>query len=59
MILTEGADTTEIALRDFCREHLAGYKVPRSVRIESDLPRGPTGKILKRKLMEMLEAQPA
>lgn len=50
----EGQETTEIALRDFCRDRVAGYKVPRRVVIANDLPRGPTGKILKRKLKELL-----
>ncbi len=50
VLLKEGATTSEIALRDHCRARLAGYKVPREVRIASDLPRGPTGKILKRAL---------
>jgi len=50
----EGQATTEIALRDFCRDRVAGYKVPRRVIIAPDLPRGPTGKILKRKLKELL-----
>ncbi len=52
--LTEGSEATEIELRDFCRDHLAGFKAPRRVIISSDLPRGPTGKILKRKLRELL-----
>jgi len=50
----EGRDVNEIALRDFCRERIAGYKVPRRIIISNDLPRGPTGKILKRKLIELL-----
>jgi long-chain acyl-CoA synthetase len=50
----EGQDVTEIALRDYCRERVAGYKVPRRVIIATDLPRGQTGKILKRKLKELL-----
>jgi len=50
VILNEGAVADEAALRSHCREHLAGYKVPRDVRIETDLPRGPSGKILKRAL---------
>ena len=50
----EGQETTEITLRDFCRDRVAGYKVPRRVVIANDLPRGPTGKILKRMLKEML-----
>lgn len=53
VILKEGADPAsagEVELRNFCRSRLAGYKVPRSVRIEKELPRSPTGKILKRAL---------
>ncbi len=52
--LHEGQTATDIELRDFCRDRLAGYKVPRRVIIAADLPRGPTGKILKRKLKELL-----
>jgi acyl-CoA synthetase (AMP-forming)/AMP-acid ligase II len=33
-----------------CRERLANYKVPRQVEFRADLPRGPSGKILKRLL---------
>lgn len=54
--LREGAAATETDLREHCRERLAGYKVPRQVIIAADLPRGPTGKILKRKLKENLPA---
>ncbi|HZK19028.1 MAG TPA: AMP-binding protein [Clostridia bacterium] len=36
----------------FCRGKLAGYKIPRSYNIVNDLPRSPSGKILKRKLRE-------
>ncbi len=46
---------TSIELRDFCRGHLANYKVPRHVHIAADLPRGPTGKILKRDLRPLLQ----
>jgi long-chain acyl-CoA synthetase len=37
-------------LRAFCRGHLAEFKVPRRFVVARDLPRGPTGKILKRLL---------
>ncbi|MGE0479976.1 MAG: class I adenylate-forming enzyme family protein [Phycisphaerae bacterium] len=50
VILREGAATDATALREFCRTRLAGYKVPREVELASDLPRSPTGKILKRAL---------
>jgi long-chain acyl-CoA synthetase len=36
----------------FARERLAGYKLPRSVEFVDDLPRTPSGKVLKRKLRE-------
>ncbi len=52
--LREGSQATDGELREFCRESLAGYKVPREIHIRTDLPRGPTGKILKRALPEML-----
>ncbi len=54
VIPQEGADPEPNELRGFCRDRLAGYKVPREVRIERDLPRGPTGKILKRALRKAL-----
>lgn len=50
VVLREGTTATETELRSFCRERLASYKTPREVRIVGDLPRGPTGKVLKRAL---------
>lgn len=38
-------------LLDYCRDHLARYKYPRRVYILSELPKGPTGKILKSALV--------
>jgi len=40
------------ALTAHCREHLAGYKVPRSIDFEEGLPRMPTGKLAKRELRD-------
>jgi acyl-CoA synthetase (AMP-forming)/AMP-acid ligase II len=34
----------------FAREHLAGYKVPRSISFMQEIPRTGSGKILKREL---------
>ena len=34
----------------WCRERLAGYKVPKTVDVVAELPRNPTGKVLKREL---------
>lgn len=36
----------------YCRERLAGYKIPRHLRLMNELPKGSTGKLLKRALKE-------
>jgi len=48
--LKDGADATPDDIKAFCKERLAAYKYPREVRIVDDLPKGPTGKILKKEL---------
>ncbi len=48
--LKPGASATGDELVAFCRERLAAYKHPRAVRFVAALPKGPTGKILKREL---------
>ncbi len=46
--LKEGHSVTDKKILDHCREHLAGYKQPRSVDFVEEFPRTATGKILKR-----------
>ncbi len=46
------SDALAEELRDYCRAHLAGYKVPRSIDFEAELPRYPTGKLYKRLLRD-------
>jgi acyl-CoA synthetase (AMP-forming)/AMP-acid ligase II len=43
-------DATEKELIAFCRERLAHYKCPKTVDIKDELPRNPTGKIMKKEL---------
>ena len=50
VIAQEGTSPEDKELRSFCREKLANYKVPKIVEIVEDLPRNPTGKVLKRML---------
>ncbi|HKR00346.1 MAG TPA: long-chain fatty acid--CoA ligase [Pyrinomonadaceae bacterium] len=52
IVLKEGAQATEDEMIAFCREHLADYKCPKSVRFVADIPKGPTGKLLKRELAQ-------
>ncbi|HEY6187157.1 MAG TPA: long-chain fatty acid--CoA ligase [Pyrinomonadaceae bacterium] len=50
IVLKEGAEATEDEIIAYCRERLADYKCPKSVRFVTDIPKGPTGKLLKREL---------
>jgi long-chain acyl-CoA synthetase len=48
--LADGAQASGEELRDYVRERVAAYKYPRTVWIVDELPKGPTGKILKREI---------
>src|SRR6201995_4602041 len=48
--LKDGEEASEQELRDFVKEQVAAYKYPRHVGFGDDLPKGPTGKILKREI---------
>jgi fatty-acyl-CoA synthase len=50
VVKAEGASIDEDAIKAYVRDHLARYKVPREVIFLDELPRNPTGKILKREL---------
>jgi long-chain acyl-CoA synthetase len=47
--LKDGAAATPEELRDFVAQRIAAYKYPRIIRL-GELPKGPTGKILKREI---------
>jgi acyl-CoA synthetase (AMP-forming)/AMP-acid ligase II len=50
--LKEGASATADELEALCRDHLAGYKVPRSFEFRDQLPRTESGKLSKKKLRD-------
>jgi long-chain acyl-CoA synthetase len=50
--LKSGAEVSTDDIIAYCKEHLAAYKYPRIVQILPELPKGPTGKILKRQLRD-------
>ena len=52
VVLRAGRDVTEGELRDFCRQHLAPYKVPTRVEFRTELPKTMVGKVLRRVLRE-------
>lgn len=51
-----GSDDRAAELIDFCREHLAHFKCPRSVEFVDELPRLPTGKLAKKGLRDQYRA---
>jgi acyl-CoA synthetase (AMP-forming)/AMP-acid ligase II len=52
VVLKPGQTLTLEALQDYCRRKLAGFKVPKELIVRPDLPRNPSGKILKRLLRQ-------
>jgi long-chain acyl-CoA synthetase len=50
VVLKDGACATPAQLRAFVKERIAAYKYPRHVWLVDELPKGPTGKILKRQI---------
>jgi long-chain acyl-CoA synthetase len=51
VVLREGEPIAEQDLIDFCRARMADFKCPKSVEFLDDIPKGPTGKLLKRELL--------
>jgi long-chain acyl-CoA synthetase len=50
VVLKQGEDVSTDELRDFVKNEVASYKYPRKIWIVDELPKGPTGKILKREV---------
>jgi long-chain acyl-CoA synthetase len=55
--LKSGATDTPDDIRDFVKQQVAAYKYPRIVHVVDALPKGPTGKILKREIVVPTEAR--
>jgi fatty-acyl-CoA synthase len=53
VVKQKDSDLDEDAVKTYVKEHLARYKVPREVVFLDELPRNPTGKILKRELRKI------
>jgi len=52
VVVKKDPDLTEDALRDFCREGLTNYKVPKHIIFADELPKTNVGKILRRELRD-------
>jgi long-chain acyl-CoA synthetase len=50
VVLKDGAEASEDEIRAYAKERVAAYKYPRRIWFSDELPKGPTGKILKREI---------
>lgn len=57
IVLKEGESLTEEELIEYCKMHLADFKIPKYVEFRDDLPKTPTGKIMKQPLREEEESK--
>jgi long-chain acyl-CoA synthetase len=58
VVLHEGEELTPEEVSEYVKERIAAYKYPRLVWFMDDLPKGPTGKILKREIEAPAGARP-
>ncbi|MFQ5879558.1 MAG: AMP-binding protein, partial [Dehalococcoidia bacterium] len=54
VVLKDGVSCPTEALITFCRQHLADFKCPKEVEFVLEIPKGPSGKVQRRKLLENL-----
>jgi len=53
-VLKPDCDCTEEELREFCRDELGDFKTPKVIKVMDELPKGPSGKIQRLKLPDMV-----
>lgn len=53
-VVVKNKQITEEILLDYCKEHIAKYKVPNSIEFLEELPKNTTGKILRRALKDQV-----
>lgn len=59
IVLKPGSKATAGEIVDHCRKHLADYKCPKTVHFLDEIPKGPTGKLLKRELASFYKTMTA
>lgn len=55
IVLKAGQTLDEKGVAEFCKDRMAGYKRPRSIEFVTELPRNPSGKIMKKELRKRYE----
>jgi long-chain acyl-CoA synthetase len=54
-VLKPDCECTEEELREHCQEHLGDFKTPKVIKFMDDLPKGPSGKIQRLKLPDLVK----
>jgi len=54
--LKEGREISEGDLREFCKNLIGAYKTPDHIHFLDDLPKGPSGKVQRMKLIDLVPA---
>lgn len=55
IVLKENTNVSADEIIKFCKEHIAGYKTPKSIELVNELPKSPQGKILKKEIRKRLK----
>ncbi|MCH7663768.1 MAG: long-chain fatty acid--CoA ligase [Chloroflexi bacterium] len=53
IVLKDGEESSLEEIREYCKKHLAAYKVPKEVEFRDELPKSTVGKILRRELVRL------
>ncbi len=56
IVRRDGVPCSEDELREFCRARLGPYKTPKAIHFVTEMPRGPSGKVQRLKLLDLLPA---
>ena len=59
VVIRSGVSATPDELRGYLQDKLASFKIPRQIKIRDELPKGQTGKVMRRRLTELLEEEDA
>lgn len=56
IILKSEVAVSEADILEYCRQRLADFKCPKTIRFVAEIPKGPTGKLLKRELSKLFKS---
>jgi acyl-CoA synthetase (AMP-forming)/AMP-acid ligase II len=57
VVSKDGSDLSLKEVKDFCRDNIAGYKIPKMIKMVEEIPKNETGKVIKRELRECFQKE--